>query len=377
MNKKQKVLMVAHVGAFLGFELNDIRILLSMGYEVHCAANFTPYQEHRDVLELKSMDGVVMHQIDFVRSPFSKQTIIAYKQLNQLLQGEHFDLIHCHTPVGGILTRLAARKYRKDGTKVIYTAHGFHFFKGAPLVNWLLFYPAEWMCSWWTDMLITINQEDYQRAKKRFHAKRTEYIPGVGIDLKKFQTGQIDREEKRKALGLNPEDKMLLSVGELNKNKNHETVIRAVAKLNHPKVHYFIAGKGDLKDYLEKLAEELGVSHQIHLLGFRCDVAELLQMADIYVFPSHREGLSVALMEAIACKVPVICSAIRGNTDLVKNKDCLFKATDVEQATVCIHNALENDNTSVVEAQYTNLQKYDVKNVGEMMQNIYNAVWSI
>ena len=177
----KRVLFVATVGAFFDFERNDMKILQEMGYEVHCAANFSVSD-----LDDFQAEGIVRHQIDFARSPWTKTNITAYHELKSLMEKTSFNLVHCHTPMGGVLARLAAKKYRKKGTRVIYTAHGFHFFKGAPLKNWLLYYPAEWILAHWTDVLITINKEDYRLAKRFMKAGKVEYIPGVGIDMKRM-----------------------------------------------------------------------------------------------------------------------------------------------------------------------------------------------
>lgn len=205
---------------------------------------------------------------------------------------------------------------------MIYTAHGFHFFKGAPLINWLVFYPIEKLCSRWTDVLITITREDYHLAQNKMHAKKVIYVPGVGIDTAVFAPMACDavtNAKKRKELKLAMTDIVMLSVGELNKNKNHEIMLRAMAQLGNKDLHYVIAGQGNLKDYLEKLARELGVADKLHLLGFRSDVKELFKIADFFAHPSFREGLSVAVMEAMANALPVICTGIRGNTDLIEN----------------------------------------------------------
>lgn len=371
----KKALMVATVGGFFRFELSDIKILKDMGYEVHCASNFVGDQKSAGVKGLNDMGDVKLHQIDFARSPFSSNTLKAYKQLKRLLSEEKFELIHCHTPVGGILTRLAARKYRKHGTKVFYTAHGFHFFEGAPLANWLLFYPVEWLCSWWTDVLLTINQEDYKRAKNKFHAKKTVYIPGVGIDLEKFRSGNVNRVKKRKELGLKKTDKMLLSVGELSKRKNHELVLKALAEIKNPNIKYFICGNGSLANELQHLTETLNITEQVKFLGYRNDISELCQSADLYVFPSLQEGLPVALMEAIACKTPVICSKIRGSTDLVKDSDYLFHTNEATELASCIEKALSQDNTSAVEENYNTLLAYDLTNVAVHMNELYRGIF--
>lgn len=361
------------------FNRSNICILEEMGYEVHVVANFDRGNPTtKEVLDefkkwIEEHHGkwisisVTKHPTDM------KNNGNAYKQLIRLIEKHQYEFIHCHTPVAGVLGRLTGL-YTK--TKVIYTAHGFHFFKGAPLKNWLLYYPVERFLSRWTDILITINQEDYQRAKRSFHAKKTEYIPGVGIDIKKFSCGLIDREEKRKSLGLKDTDIMFLSVGELNKNKNHQMVIYALSKLKKKNIHYVIVGQGILFEELKVLAQELKIAEQVHLLGYRDDVKEIYQAADIFVFPSKREGLSVALMEAIACRVPIICTEVRGNTDLIKNSQYWFSPNDKESLIQCIENVCEKDGISkefkrTVEENYRNLEKYDLENVVKKMKEIY------
>ena len=216
-----------------------------------------------------------------------------------------------------MIGRLAAHKIK---TKINYTTHGFHFYKGAPLKNWLLYYPVERFLSRWTDVLVLINKEDFERAKKAFHAKRTEYLPGVGIDLKRFETNEELRIQKRAELGLKTGDIMLFSVGELNDNKNHGIVIRTIANLNHPNIHYYVCGKGDWQESYEEMIRKLGVQDRVHIMGYQEDVVSFYQAADIFVLPSKREGLSVALMEAMASGKPVICADIRGNRELIDNK---------------------------------------------------------
>lgn len=372
-------LMIAHVASMIDhFNIPNIKLLLELGYSVHVVCNFKSGSSCDDAeineLKLKLDDlGVTYTHIDFERSPFSFVNLKAYRQLKKVFQECHYDLVHCHTPMGGVLGRLAAKKYRKSGTKVIYTAHGFHFFKGAPLKNWLLYYPVEWLCAFWTDELITINKEDYARAQKHMHAKHVTYIPGVGVDLKKFSPNIYTEEEianARAELGVDTDEKMLLSVGELIPRKNHESVIRALAKLNNKKIKYFICGTGERKERLEKLIEELGLSENVRLLGYRTDISKLCDCADLFVFPSLQEGLPVALMEAIASKTAVICSDIRGNTDLVGEK-ALFEAENISQISEKINEYLCNDLSEEVERNYANLKKYDIEKVVDEMKTLY------
>lgn len=310
----KKVLFVATVAKthICVFHLRFLKMFKDWGYEVHVAARNDFGEEP---CEIPCCD--VFHEIPFERSPLKPSNIRAYKQLRHIIETERFELIHCHTPVGGVLTRLAARKARKHGTKVLYTAHGFHFYKGAPFKNWLLYYPAEKICARYTDTLITINREDYELAKKKLHARRVEHVPGVGVDVQKIKSTQVDKTVKRRELGVPEAAFLLVSVGELNRNKNHEVVLRAIANLKDKNLHYVIAGRGELHTFLETLAKDLGIESQIHLLGYRADVAEIYRAADVCVFPSMREGLPVAVIEAIASGLPVVAADNRGTRECV------------------------------------------------------------
>lgn len=309
-----KVLLTATVQSHIcQFHRPLVKMLHELGYEVHIAARNNLAEKNG--LRLDFADKVF--DVPFSRSPKSTDNIKAYRQIRKIIAKGNYDIIHCNTPMGGVVTRLACKGLRKKGVRVFYTAHGFHFYKGAPLKNWLLYYPAEKFCAHFTDTLITINREDYALAERKMKAKKVVYVPGVGIDVNKFRNTKIDRAAKREELGI-PEDAfLLLSVGELNENKNHQIVIRALAELNDPSIHYAIAGNGILAENLTALATQLGVVDRVHLLGYRRDVAELYKTADVYVLPSCREGLNVSIMEAMAAGLPVVCSKIRGNVDLI------------------------------------------------------------
>lgn len=382
LNKKQKkqkkVLFVATVVKkhIMEFHIPYLKMFKEMGWETAVAAK-NDYENPADCV-IPYCD--CYYDIPFERSPLKARNVEAYLNLKRLINTENYDIVHCHTPVGGILARFASRNARKKGLKVIYTAHGFHFYKGAPLLNWMLFYPVEWLCSWWTDVLITINKEDYMRAKKRFHAKRTEYVHGVGIDVNKFRNGLINIEEKRKSLNLHEDDIMLLSVGELNKNKNHFVVIQALAEMNNYHIHYFIAGSGKLKGKLEQLSEKLGIEKQIHFLGYRNDIVQLLKIADIFILPSRREGLNVSLMEAMASGLPCIVSKIRGNLDLIVNDKCLVKADSVvgwRWAIDDMLNCIHNRKISYMEEGNKRIQRYEISIVSKHVRNIYQSVMTM
>lgn len=315
-----KILYVATVVKthIMEFHIPYLRMLKEMGWETAVAAR-NDYDNPSDCV-IPFCD--TYYNISFERNPFKLGNIKAYKELKKVIDEGNYDIIHCHTPVGALLTRLAARNARKKGTKVFYTAHGFHFYKGAPLINWLLFYPSERLLAHMTDVLITINKEDYNRAKA-FKAKKVVYVPGVGIDIKKFSTCLSNRNEKRAALGLKRDDFIILSVGELIARKNHTVVLDAMGeikkrgKLNN--IQYLICGRGTLDAELRNKVSFLGIEEHVHFLGYRNDISEICDASDLFVFMSLQEGLPVALMEAMACGLPTVCSDIRGNTDLIED----------------------------------------------------------
>lgn len=225
----------------------------------------------------------------------------------------------------------------------MYTAHGFHFFKGAPLLNWLIYFPVEWICSFFTDTLITINKEDYTFAKKHMHAKETILIPGVGLDTTRFLS-ETNREEKRRELGFSDETSVLLSVGELIPRKNHRVIIDAVSKLNDKNIQYLIVGRGEKKDELESYIKTLGLEENVHLLGFRTDVVDLCRASDVFCFPSLQEGLGMATLEAMAAGIPCVASNVRGTTELIEDgkNGFLCGSRDVEGFARCIRKLLDD-----------------------------------
>lgn len=305
-----KILYVTTIGGTMHFFRSFIRKLLDEGHIVDIATNETV----SPVQECYRGWGCKIYPISTSRSPLNTGNLTAIRQLKKLVEQNQYDIVHCHTPLAAMCTRLACRGVRNRGTKVVYTAHGFHFYKGAPAKNWLLYYPIEKFCSFFTDILITINQEDYAFAQTKMKAKKVIYVPGVGIDLRKFASVAVDKNAKRQDLGVPENAVVLLSVGELNQNKNHESVIRAIAGMD---VYYLIAGIGLLQEHLQNVIREVGMGDRVKLLGFRTDIVELCKTADIFVFPSFREGLPVSLMEAMASGLPCVASNIRGVQDLV------------------------------------------------------------
>lgn len=347
----KKALIVTTVSGFVPqFEMNNVKILQEMGYEVHYASNFHNVSYGMDNQRLNGT-GIICHQVDFVRSPFEfKENLKAFRQLKQVAKEGNYSLVHCHTPVGAALTRLVYAKMRRKKLdfRLIYTAHGFHFYKGAPLKYWILFYPIERFLARYTDVLITINKEDYERAKRfcRHKKVKVEYVLGVGIDTNYWSGKDLTSKEReeirkktRKELAVLDSEKMLLSIGELIPRKNHSSVIEALAKWKESqketqgkpiKVRYFICGHGVLQDKLQKMIREKNLEDCVTLLGYRTDIRNLLYAADLFVFPSKQEGLPVALLEAIAAGVEVKASNIRGNRDLCKISEEELQVYDKE-----------------------------------------------
>ncbi len=310
----KKVLLCATVDYhFKAFHVPYMKWFKEQGWEVHVAANGNmdlPYVDEK-------------FNVPIQRSPFNRTNIKAYAELKSIIDENKYEIIHCHTPMGGVLARLAARHARKNGTKVIYTAHGFHFCQGAPVLNWLVYYPLEKFLSYFTDCLITINEEDYQLAvNRRFRASRIKYVHGVGVNTERFRPAQESyKRESKQTIGYQPDDILLFYAAEFNQNKNQQLLLHALASVKDdvPNVKLLLAGEGQLKEQCQDLAKELGIEDQVDFLGYRNDIDQLLPMCDIAVASSLREGLPVNIMEAMACGLPIIASENRGHRELVHN----------------------------------------------------------
>jgi len=366
----KKILLVSTVSRqFYLFEQGNIEVLKSLGFEIHAAANYSDANERLNKLD------IIRHHFDIQRSPFSIKNIIAYKQLKRIMKDGNYDAVHCHAPMGGVLARLAAHAV---GIKhVIYTAHGFHFYKGAPLINWLIYYSMEKFLSRFTDVLITINHEDYMIAK-RFKAKRTVYVPGVGVDTKAFYRDPDIRKEYREKLGVPESTIIILTVGEMIKRKNHETALKAIARLNCDNIVYLIVGTGVLKPDLEELAETLGIKDKVKFLGYRDDIANICSASDIFVLPSYQEGLPVALMEAMAAGLPCVVSNIRGNVDLIENNinGYLCEPKDYKAFADAIFLLIENPDirNKISNNNLIKVKRFDISNVKQEMLSIYKDI---
>lgn len=267
----------------------------------------------------KRLDGYVkaIYIVRLHRSPLSLDNLNGYKDMKTVIQRGKYDIIWTNEPVMGVVTRLAAQKARKNGTKVLYMVHGFHFYEGAPKLNWIIYYPIEKLMASKADVICTVNQEDYNRAQ-RFKVDRVEYIHGIGINTERLTLDE-NRNDVRAELGLEDDDFIVLSVGELNKNKNQKTILKAIDLMYDSKVHYILCGKGDQLADLKQLVAERHLEKQVHFLGYRKDVVDICSQADVYVMPSLREGLPVASLEAMYCGLPLVTSNIRGLVDFMED----------------------------------------------------------
>ncbi len=318
---KKKVLYITTVSGFLPqFLENDVKLIQHMGYEVHYASNFYHPVYYFDKKELEAK-GIILHQINIEKSPARLgKNVQAILQLRRIIDEEEINMIHCHNPMGGAAGRCAA-KISRQRPYVIYTAHGFHFYKGAPVKNWLCFYPVERFLARWTDALVTINGEDYLRAAD-FHLNKggfVKQIHGVGVDLQRFHHRPELVKSKRKELGIPEKAFHIVTAAELNENKNQRVVIEAIEQMKNADIYYSICGTGPEKKILEKLIKQKHLEQYIRLLGYRTDMEEILQTADVFAFPSLREGLGIAAVEALACEVPLIVADNRGTREYAED----------------------------------------------------------
>ena len=372
----KKILYVATVVKthIMEFHIPYLKMLKEMGWETAVAAR----NDYENPTECNIPYCDNYYDVPFERNPLKFENIKAYKILKKIIDEGNYSIIHCHTPVGAMLTRLAAQDARRRGTKVFYTAHGFHFYKGAPIINWLLFYPVERFLAKKTDVLITINQEDYNCAKN-FKVSKVVYVPGVGIDIDKFDKRIGNRDQKRAELGLKDSDFVILSVGELIVRKNHMLVLDALGELKKREklddIHYIICGCGILEAELKEKAYYLGVIDHVHFLGYRKDISEICNASDLFVFMSLQEGLPVALMEAMACGLPSICSDIRGNTDLIeKGKNGEIVESTSEAVANGIEGLKKNEQLRIkyAYAAVSTIKHFDLISVKAAMRDIYN-----
>ena len=324
---KMKVLLIASVQSHIcQFHRPLVDMLHRHGAEVHVAAH-----NNLDVkpgLKLDFADKVI--EVPFVRSVTDLHNVNAYKAIKKVIDSDNYDVVHCNTPIASVLTRLAARDARKRGTKVIYTAHGFQFFTGSSKKDWMIYYPIEKEMARFTDLIFTINHEDTARAEA-FRGPKVVYIPGVGVDTEKFRTAE--RKDVRSEFGIPADAFMMLTVGELFPRKNQKVLIDAMKHLKDLPIHLVLCGNGILLEELQQQCRDNGVENRVHFAGYRRDIPGVMKDCDLYLFPSKREGLGLAGIEAMASGLPVVSSNINGILDYMiegmrRKRTCRSRCTN-------------------------------------------------
>ncbi len=365
-NKKIMVLCTTD-NMITQFLIPHIRDLQEMGATVECVCARTG----KWFGEIESL-GIKCHEIAFERNPFKFANLKGYKKLVALQKKENYDIIYCQQPVGGLMGRLLGRKFKKQ---VYYTAHGFFFYEGCGLKKKLLYRTAEKWLAKYTDVLITINEEDFEAAKK-FSAKKVYKISGIGLQLEKFKQLEFDKEKLKKSLGIKKDEKVIVSVSEMIKRKNYDTMLKAISNLRYEKIKYLICGCGVEENRLKKLAHELNLDDKVLFLGYRKDVPQILGIADVFLHCSHHEGLTVSIMEAMNSSLPVVTSDARGNKDLIDDGKGGFvcKPTDVRAIIEKLKVLLDDGVLRSQFGVYNKLavKKYSYENVKKELAKIYN-----
>lgn len=366
----KKILIVCTTDSMIwNFLIPHIYSLQERGYIVECACSKTGFYFE----EMECKHNITVHELHVVRSPFNFNNIRAIYELVKIIKEGSFDNIFCHEPMGGVIGRVSAKIC---GISVCYMAHGFHFYNGSSLASKLIYYPVEYLLSYVTDVLITINKEDYA-ASQKLHSKLNMLTHGIGVNTQKFQKDMSYQDFLNQEHSLTSDTIKILNVGELIKRKNHEVIIRALAMLPN-NYHLFIAGDGILKDNLYKLCLTLDIKDRVHFLGFRKDIKKLCCSSDLFVFPSIQEGLSIALMEAMGCGLPVVASNIRGNNDLIIDKKggiLISKNEPKEYAKAILdisHDSDKRNNTAQFNKEY--IKNFDIQVVEEELKQIYHGV---
>lgn len=366
----------------MGFFRSFIRGLIDKSDIVDIATNET--NGETPVQSCYREWGCKIYHIDTSRSPISPGNIRAIKQIRELVKHNHYDMVHCHTPLAAAATRVACKDFRKTGLKVIYTAHGFHFYDGAPLKNWLLYYPIEKFLSRYTDAIITINQEDYKRAKDNFQAGKVFHIPGIGFDTEKFANCNVNKEAKRRELGVKDDDFIMLSVGELSERKNQIIIIEALHKLkvagNIDSIVYLAVGQGPMEAKFREMVEKYDLGSHVKLLGQRADIAELCKTVDCFVHPSIREGLGIAPLEGMAAGLPLISAYIGGIRDYTEDgiSGCCIDPYSNDSMVVAIKRMRDDRDFRMQcgKNNYQSAKAYDMNNSNKIMSEIYKIAMS-
>ena len=355
------------INAFL---IPHIEMLLDNGYEVDCACSIDKPVDK----ELQNK-GVKIFEVPFSRNPLGIGNIKAFMRLMELQRINNYDIVHVHTPIAAIYGRLLKLGY--SNLKTIYTAHGYHFLKGGSKLSWLIYYPIEKIMTKFTDVIININKEDFEITKEKLKPRSSYFLNGVGLDLSKYKKLSKDEIlEKKKELGINDNDFVVLMIAELNKNKNHIQLINAIdtLKKQYSNIKVFCIGDGDMREDLEQQIISRNLQNNIFMLGYRQDVNKLINISDIGILMSYREGLPRNIMEFMASGRKVIATNIRGCRDLICNETVgtLVNVGDYEETAKAIEKYyLSRDREFNVSNE---IKKYDIESVNSELLKIYESI---
>lgn len=377
-----RMLVLANAASMIvQFNMRNLALLKELGYQIEVACNFKKGNTCTDEVikqlkkELAGMQ-ILFHQIDFARGMSGiREQVSALRQAGRLMGQRKYDIVFAQSAIAGIAARIYGKKHH---CKIIYIAHGFQFYEGAPGLRRAVFFTLEKVLSWQTDTLILTNRDDYKLAEKYFHAKECLFIPGVGVDIKaQAPDSFFDRNAERKKWGLEPDDYVFFSAGELTARKNHRIVMEIIREMKNSKVKYVICGIGPLEDEYRKLIKKWGMHERIYLLGYQTDLKSIYMISDVFILPSLNEGLPVCLMMALASRTVSVCSDIRGNHELVRDRRYLFQPKDRDGIRKCMEYVMQHDkeNRKTVQANYENLEKYSSQNVDRMMKAVFNRYY--
>lgn len=367
----KKVLYVTTVSRTINaFLIPHINMLLDNGYEVHCACSID-----KPVDKELQRKGVKIFEVPFSRNPLGIGNIKAFIKLEELQRINNYDIVHVHTPIAAIYGRLLKLSF--PSLRTIYTAHGYHFLKGGSKLGWILYYPIEKIMAKFTDVIININKEDYEITKERLKPKKCYLLNGVGLDLREYKKlSSKEIQEKRKEFGLNDKDFVVLMIAEINKNKNHIQLINAmdILKDKYPNIKVLCIGDGTLKESLEKQIILRNLQNNIFMLGYRLDVNKLINISDIGILLSRREGLPRNIMEFMACGRKVIATDIRGCRDLICDETIgtLVNVDDYESTAKAIEKYYILNNKSFEVSK--EIRKYDIESINSELLKIYEDV---
>ncbi|MEG1254506.1 glycosyltransferase family 4 protein [Clostridium sp.] len=368
----KKILYVTTVSLTLNtFLIPHIKHLINHGFRVEIACNIdVPLSKEFQEL------GVVHTKISFSRNPLSPKNIKAYKEIQKLQEEKNFDIVHVHTPVAAFITRIALKNER---IKMIYTAHGFHFYKGASLINWLIYYPLEKVAARLTDTLVTINEEDLEGAKK-FKLRKNGQVykmSGIGIKEENYEMINFNRDKYRRGLGLRKDDFAILVLAELNKNKNHIQIIKAMDELREefPKIKVICAGSGSMEKELKDKVKDMKLEKNIKFIGFRKDINQLLYCSDCVGLFSKREGLPKCLLEGMITEKPIIVTNTRGPRELIESgkNGFLVEVGDYKDTARIIEEIYLNGvmREKFIKISKDKVSRYYIKNVLNEISNFY------